>query len=159
MAVSVQRNRGRAEGVTIPVIRSLASRMLAHLDLEDVELSILLTDDEEIHELNRTYRHKDRPTDVLAFALREGEAQAAPPGAGEMLGDVVISLETATRQAREHRRTPLAEVRFLLAHGLLHLIGYDHQTDAEEREMTRATRSLVRAASTVQAKKGAAATK
>lgn len=159
MAVSVQRNRGRAEGVTIPVIRRIATAMLAHLDLEGAELSVLLTDDAEIHELNRTYRHKDRPTDVLAFAMREGEAQAGAPDQGELLGDVVISLETACRQATARRRTPLAEVRFLLAHGLLHLIGYDHQTDAEEREMTRATRALVRAASTVQAKKSAAETK
>jgi probable rRNA maturation factor len=65
---------------------------------------------------------------------------------------VVISLETACRQAAQRRRPPLAEVTFLLAHGLLHLVGYDHQNDEDEREMNAATRRLVRAASTVQAK-------
>jgi probable rRNA maturation factor len=63
-----------------------------------------------------------------------------------MLGDVVISLDTATRQAAERKRSPLEEVTHLLAHGLLHLVGYDHQTDEEEREMNEATRALVKIA-------------
>jgi probable rRNA maturation factor len=151
MAVSVLRQRGRAEGVTIPILRRRALLMLASLDLPGAELSIVLTDDAGIQDLNRDYRHKDKPTDVLAFAMREGEAMpGAPPE--EILGDVVISLETACRQAAARRRDPLAEVTFLLAHGLLHLVGYDHQTDEEEREMNAATRRLVRAASTGQAK-------
>ncbi|MCS6902410.1 MAG: rRNA maturation RNase YbeY [Polyangiaceae bacterium] len=151
MPVSILRQRGRAEGVTISEVRRRARCMLDLLDLSKAELSVVLTDDAGIQELNRDYRHKDKPTDVLAFAMREGEV--TPGGIGEeLLGDVVISLETARRQAAQHRRTPLAEVTFLLAHGLLHLVGYDHQNDEEEREMNAATRRLVRAASTVQAK-------
>lgn len=153
MAVSVLRQRGRAEGVTIPILRRRARLMLASLDLPEAELSVVLTDDSGIQELNRDYRHKDKPTDVLAFAMREGEVPPGMEPQDELLGDVVISLETACRQAAERRRTPLAEVTFLLAHGLLHLVGYDHQNDEEEREMNAATRRLVRAASTVQAKK------
>jgi probable rRNA maturation factor len=151
MAVSVLRQRGRADGVTLPEVRRRARRMLELLDLPGAELSVVLTDDAGILELNRDYRHKEKPTDVLAFAMREGEATPAGEG-GELLGDVVISLETACRQAAQRRRPPLAEVTFLLAHGLLHLVGYDHQNDEDEREMNAATRRLVRAASTVQAK-------
>ena len=135
MTVVVQRegSRARADGVTVAIVRQRATRMLAALDLASAELSVLLTDDARIHVLNRDYRAKDRPTDVLAFALREGEPMPEDPSqaeAGEMLGDVVISLETASRQAAKHRRDALSEVTMLLAHGLLHLVGYDHETDA-----------------------------
>lgn len=159
MSVSVLRQRGRAEGVTVPILKQRAQKMLAALELSEAELSIVLTDDPGIQELNRDYRHKDKPTDVLAFAMREGEV---PPGdelQEEMLGDVIISLETACRQAAERRRSPLEEVTFLLAHGLLHLVGYDHQNDEDEREMNAATRRLVRSASTVQARANGAKTK
>lgn len=146
MAVTVQRNKGKAAGVTVIEVRKRASRMLAELGLEGAELSVVLTDDATIHALNRDYRHKDRPTDVLAFAMREGES-IGPAEGGELLGDVVISLETAARQGAERGRETLDETTFLLAHGLLHLVGYDHQNDQDEREMNKATRALVRAAS------------
>jgi probable rRNA maturation factor len=118
--------------------------MLAELGLIEAELSVLLTNDAHIHELNRVHRDKDRPTDVLAFPLDD-----APVAAGEqrLLGDVVISLDTAARQAKGRKRDLLDEVRFLLAHGLLHLVGYDHGTPTEKHEMSRMTRRLVRAAS------------
>ena len=98
-----------------------------------LEASLRLTDDETIRELNREFRHKDKPTDVLAFAQREGPWA----GAGhELLGDIIISLPTARRQAK--RKSPLGlftEVRFLASHGLCHLLGYDHNDDEEERVM------------------------
>lgn len=106
--------------------------MLQALELGSAELSILLCDDKTIHVLNREHRRKDKPTDVLAFAMREGAELA---GGHALLGDVVISLQTARRQAKQHRRQLWDEVTMLLAHGLLHLIGYDHRTDAEERAM------------------------
>src|SRR5437868_11786333 len=118
----------------------------------DAELSILLTDDEEIHELNRVFRHRDQPTDVLAFAMREGETIAASPpgdaakGLPEILGDVIVSIETARRQATRRRRALEGELCELLAHGLLHLVGYDHQTRDEARVMGVETRRLCRAA-------------
>ncbi len=109
-----------------------AEQMLAALRLPKAELSVLLCDDDTIHALNRDYRHKDKPTDVLAFAMREGEGGGLNP---DLLGDVVISLDTARRQAIAGGRTIASEVTILLAHGLLHLLGYDHQTDDEERRM------------------------
>jgi probable rRNA maturation factor len=128
------------------VIRRRAQKMLAHLGLSAVELSIALVDDPTIHELNRAYRHKDKATDVLAFPLQELTPGASPaPG---LLGDVILSVETARRQATRHHRPLLAELTMLLGHGLLHLLGYDHQTDAEERDMTARTRALETAAAT-----------
>ena len=115
--------------------------MLRALELPDAELSVLLTDDAGIHALNREHRNKDRPTDVLAFPMDE----SVPDPAG-ILGDVVISMDTAARQATGRHRELAVEVRFLLAHGLLHLIGYDHGSPAEKREMVTMTRRLVRAA-------------
>lgn len=140
--VAISRKGGRAEGVTVAVIRQRAYRMLDRLEMPDAELSVLLTNDTTIHELNAQYRGKDRPTDVLAFAMSEGEGVNVPG----LLGDVVISLDTATRQALSRRRPVLDEVTMLLAHGLLHLLGYDHAEPEEAREMRNATRVLVRAA-------------
>ncbi|RKO66239.1 rRNA maturation RNase YbeY [Desulfofundulus salinus] len=100
----------------------------------DAEVSLVFVDDEYIHRLNREYRGVDRPTDVLSFALQEGEPM---PDAGEetLLGDVVISLETARRQSEEYGHSFEREVAFLVAHGVLHLLGYDHLTEEEGRAM------------------------
>ena len=117
--------------------------MLVAMEIADAELSVVLTDDLVIRELNRSYRQKDRPTDVLAFAMREG---LYPQHAGALLGDVVISLETAARQARARARPLDAEVTMLLAHGLLHLLGFDHRDRTEERRMTARTDALIAAA-------------
>ncbi len=98
-----------------------------------LEAGFRFTDDAAIHALNRDYRAKDRPTDVLAFAQREGPGGDLHPS---LLGDVIISVETARRQAR--RRGPRGlcdELRVLAAHGLCHLLGYDHRDDAEEATM------------------------
>jgi probable rRNA maturation factor len=135
------------------VLRRRAAKMMDYLGMAGVELSIALVTDAEIHELNRTYRKKDKPTDVLAFPIvervpaRPGKGGRPPPEALEgLLGDVILSIETGRRQAKHHRRPLLAELTMLLAHGLLHLIGYDHRSDAEEREMTAKTEELTSAA-------------
>ena len=107
---------------------------------EELEVTLRLTDDLAIHELNRVYRGRDRPTDVLAFAQREGEGGALHP---ELLGDIVISVETAARQAR---RGLDREILFLAAHGLCHLLGYDHGTDEEEAAMNARMAGLLREA-------------
>jgi probable rRNA maturation factor len=117
--------------------------MLRALGLSASELSILICDDATIRELNLRHRGKDRPTDVLAFAMREGPRLG---GRGELLGDVVISLPTARRQARARRRRLWDEVTLLLAHGLLHLLGYDHRDDTEERAMNAQAARLCAAA-------------
>lgn len=126
--------------------------MLAYLGLEQAELSVLLTDDAGIHRLNLIHRGTDRPTDVLAFPLDaesfRTKQQKMPVARSEqavLLGDVVISVDTAARQGKSHHRDLMAEVRFLLAHGLLHLLGYDHDNLPKKKEMDRMTATLVRA--------------
>jgi probable rRNA maturation factor len=117
--------------------------MLVALSMERFELSILLTDDAHIRTLNREYRKKDRPTDVLAFAQREGDLGEK---AGRLLGDVVVSIPTARRQAEARSRDTLSEVLWLLGHGLLHLLGWDHDTPARDRRMRSETSRIVAAA-------------
>ena len=124
--------------------------LAAKEELEHAELSVLLTDDRGIHRLNRQYRGKDRPTDVLAFEL-DGSGHAGDRA--PCLGDVVISLDTAARQAKAKRLSLLHEVRLLLAHGLLHLLGYDHARPVEKRRMDAMTRRLVAAAAGEKARK------
>ena len=117
-----------------------AERLLRELDLSARELSILLCGDEEIHGLNRAYRKKDRPTDVLSFSQQEGPDGHLHP---ELLGDVVISLETASREAGKGYVDLMDEVLDLLIHGVLHLLGQDHegvptaQAKAMRREQAR----------------------
>ena len=117
--------------------------MLWAVGRPEAELSVLLCEDDFMAELNATWRGKDGPTDVLAFAMQEGEGGALHPG---LLGDVVISLQTARRQAAAYGRPLAQEVRMLLAHGLLHLLGYDHAEPDEERRMKAATDVLLAAA-------------
>ncbi|HHY67375.1 MAG TPA: rRNA maturation RNase YbeY, partial [Alicyclobacillus sp.] len=96
----------------------------------------VLVDDERIHELNRDYRGVDRPTDVLSFAMREGEGEPVQTEEGrELLGDIVISVETAERQANQYGHSLRRELAFLAVHGFLHLLGYDHQSPEQERVM------------------------
>lgn len=125
-------------------VQSWANRMLAALAMPEAELSIVLTDDRTIHDLNRTFRGMDKPTDVLAFAVRDAIASGVPASAlpDGVLGDVVISVPTAARQAQAARRTADAEIAMLLAHGLLHLLGRDHRDRTEERRMTAMTDAL-----------------
>ena len=117
--------------------------MLGAIRMKDFELSIVLTDDEQIKDLNRIYRNKNKPTDVLAFSQREGHLGER---AGRLLGDVVVSVPTARRQAEARSRDVLAEVQWLVAHGLLHLVGWDHDTPARDRRMRKETARLVAAA-------------
>lgn len=103
----------------------------------ELEVAVRLASDAEIRELNRDFRGTDKATDVLAFAQREGEGGDVHP---EILGDIVISVETA---ARQQKRGLFFELVFLYAHGLCHLLGYDHQTDEEEAEMDARAASLL----------------
>jgi probable rRNA maturation factor len=149
MPTAVLRRAAGSPALAPSRVARLADRLLGALDLEAAELSVLLTNDAQIHELNRVHRDKDRPTDVLAFPLEKPAARGAsryPKGRGlpQMLGDVVISLDTAARQARGRKRELFAEVRFLLVHGVLHLLGYDHGTRREKRQMDAMARRLVR---------------
>ena len=109
-------------------------------DLDDMtEVDITIVDDEEIHQLNRDYRNVDRPTDVLSFALDEDDEDEPELLEGQLhlLGDIIISAETATRQAEEFGHGLEREIVYLAVHGLLHLLGYDHMVE-EDKVIMRA---------------------
>lgn len=148
MPAFVRKSARRAPALDVKRVLAVATLMLGELGIADAELSVLLTDDAHIHQLNREWRQQDKPTDVLAFPIdeRAGRAahEASTGGRDVVLGDVVISLDTAARQARSRKRELFEEVRFLLAHGLLHLIGFDHAAPEEKRAMVALTRRLVR---------------
>lgn len=113
------------------VLERLAARVCAGEDMTGrVEVSVLFCGDPFMRELNKTYRHEDKPTDVLSFEQEEG------PGEPRTLGDIAISLDTVMRRCGNDRDAARAEVRLLFCHGLLHLIGYDHGTKKETAEMT-----------------------
>ena len=100
------------------------------------EVSVVLADDQYIQALNREYRGKDTPTDVLSFALNEGDEPEIFEGPDEqLLGDIIISLETAKRQAEEYEHSVEREIAFLTVHGMLHLLGYDHIQEEDRLEM------------------------
>lgn len=123
-------------------LRRLARESLgAHGLLARVELSLLITDDATVRELNKTYRGKDKATDVLSFALdadRRGGASAGfvmPPGEIVHLGEVIVSYPRAAEQAAERQHPVEDELALLVVHGVLHLLGHDHDRPAREREM------------------------
>lgn len=119
----------------VAAVRADARAILAAVERKRADLTVVLIGDEAIQALNRRYRKKDKPTDVLAFAMLEG---MRAPGDEERLGDVVISLDTAARQAKRRRKPLAAEVRTLLIHGVLHLLGYDHERSAAEAKRMKA---------------------
>jgi rRNA maturation RNase YbeY len=141
---TVEVTAARGHGRHASLLKRLARAALRQLDEPGSELSVALVDDAEMQRLNRDYRGKDRTTDVLAFALREGEATGTQePG---LLGDVVISVPTAARQAAERGHSLEHELTALLVHGILHLLGYDHErSPAEARRMFAKARAVVAA--------------
>jgi len=98
---------------------------------DTAELSVLIVNDAAIQEINRDYLERDRPTNVISFSQQEGETIEVP-GSGVLLGDVVISADTAWRDAQEAGIEMFAELVFLLMHGILHLVGYDHERGTRE---------------------------
>ncbi|WP_081755899.1 rRNA maturation RNase YbeY [Paucisalibacillus sp. EB02] len=105
---------------------------------ENVEVSITFVNNDEIQEINRDYRKLDKPTDVISFALEEtseGEVEIIGDDIPVILGDIIISVEKAKEQAEEYNHSLERELGFLAVHGLLHLLGYDHMTKEDEKEM------------------------
>lgn len=132
----------------LSISKELAELLTAGLNIvaklhnlsENTEVDITIVDDEEIHALNRDYRQVDRPTDVLSFALDEDSADEPELLGGpeeHLLGDIIISAETAARQAEEFGHGLEREIVYLSVHGLLHLLGYDHMND-EDKTIMRA---------------------
>lgn len=127
--------------VDVGRLKQCARTVLKALALSRSELSLALIDDAEMRELNAGYRGLDRPTDVLSFSLVAGKGAEHRRG---LLGDVVISVETAASQARARHRALDDEMARLLIHGVLHLIGHDHEEDDEARRMRAEERRIWR---------------
>ncbi len=127
-----------------------AIRMAADAALETAggegDVSVCVVNDEQIREMNAQYRGVDAATDVLSFANGEGEALAeAPEEDAHFLGDIAISLQTASRQAEEIGQSLERELAFLTVHGVLHLLGYDHMTPEDEEKMLEKQRAVMNA--------------
>ena len=114
------------------------SQVLTEVDREGFSVSLLFTDDERIKELNNNYRGKDTATDVLSFSQMEGEEFGFE---NHFLGDIVIAVPYVTEQARRLGHSVFEEVRYLILHGILHLMGYDHNED-EDCEMSRLEKNI-----------------
>jgi len=111
-------------------IGAAARKILKVLGYEGYELTVVLVDDPEITRLNRQYFRRNRPTNVISFPMMDGTAVS---GRAKLLGDIVISAETAERDAAEVGKKTGDELLFLLIHGILHLVGYDHEKTRKER--------------------------
>jgi probable rRNA maturation factor len=120
-------------------IKSIAAGALGAIEEKEAELSIYFVDDAQIRNLNYRYRGFDKPTDVLAFSMRDGEALR---GAEGILGDVVVSTETAVNQARRFRKDVKDEIALYLIHGVLHLAGYDDTSPSERKKMQKKQKQI-----------------
>lgn len=102
---------------------------------KDYEISIILVDAEEIHQINRDYRNIDRPTDVISFALKDSDDDFFIDEVDLELGDIFINIEAVVNQARDYGHSECREISFLCTHGILHLLGYDHMNEEDEKVM------------------------
>lgn len=149
LEIDVQINppfEGQADAALIE--RAVAGALAAEGVSEPIELGVLVTDDAELHELNRTYRGVDSPTDVLSFGDDEDEAAGPaafvrPPGTPRYLGDLAISYERVAAQAAEYGHSAERELAYLTVHGVLHLLGYDHERGPDDAAAMRAREEAV----------------
>ncbi|PKN70701.1 MAG: rRNA maturation RNase YbeY [Deltaproteobacteria bacterium HGW-Deltaproteobacteria-12] len=111
-------------------LRSVTFTLLKYLSCADKEISLCFVDDNTIKQLNKQYRHKNKPTNVLSFSLQEGEFGSINP---DILGDIVISVDTAKEDAIKKSVSIEREFNFLIIHGLLHLLGYNHENSPKEK--------------------------
>lgn len=117
----------------LETIEKLLNYAIEHEKLNNLEFSVIIVDNEKIHEINREFRGIDRPTDVITFALEDNED--FPEMETRVLGDIYISLDKAKGQALEYGHSFLRELSFLAIHGFLHLLGYDHMEENDEKVM------------------------
>lgn len=128
-------------GPTSATITKRSHAILDYIGCEQCELSVVLCDDSFIHQLNKKHRNKDNATDVLSFPMTDAQKGAIK---NELLGDVIISVDTARRQAEQRNHNLLTEVTTLLIHGILHLVGYTHETDEDENEMNSTADNIMK---------------
>lgn len=125
----------------LDILKSFIDFSVNKLDLENVMFNVIIVDNESIHKINKEYRGIDRPTDVISFAL-EDEKQIDIPNM-RVLGDIYISYDKVIEQAEEYKHSRKRELCFLGIHGLLHLLGYDHMNEEEEKEMFKLQKELL----------------
>lgn len=149
MIVTLENNQEKVS-IPEPLEADLTKAMNVVAELEalspQTEVDITLVDDAAIHELNRTYRGIDRPTDVLSFALDEGEEEPEVDDdeIEHLLGDVIISAPTAVRQGEEYGHGLEREMTYLAVHGMLHLLGYDHMEEKDKLIMRKREEEVLR---------------
>jgi probable rRNA maturation factor len=132
--------------LTVDLVRRAALAVLADQGVAGQgELSVVITDDDEVHDLNRRFRGVDAPTDVLAFGTEDGDTTfVTAPDAPFLLGDVIISCPRAQEQAAEAGHALAAEIQLLVVHGVLHLLGYDHSQPGEKTSMWARQNDILR---------------
>jgi probable rRNA maturation factor len=118
-------------GIEAKEFETVVSRLEKHLLKTEGELDIVFVDDAEIHRLNKAYRHKDKPTDVLSFSYIDSRSEN-----DSTLGEIFISVPTARKQAPDYGNTLTQEIQKLITHGVLHVFGYDHETDSDYEKMS-----------------------
>ena len=134
-------NRQSSYEISLEKMKQAVRVILGALDCPDGEISILIVDDPQIKKLNRKYLNRNSPTNVIAFPMREGEFTHLSP---QLLGDVVISTDTAAKEAQNSAMSMEQRLTELLVHGILHLFGYDHETSTQDaRKMAKKSRQLL----------------
>ena len=121
------------ESVNLKDIELLLKSAVKYLDIDNALFNVIIVDDKRIYEINKEYRNVDRSTDVISFALEDSDKIENMDI--RVLGDIYVSIDTARRQAYEYYNSEEEEIRFLVIHGLLHLLGYDHMDEKDEKEM------------------------
>lgn len=121
-----------AFGEVETLLADAADALALRLQLQNLEAVVALSSDASVQVLNRDYRHKDKPTNVLSFPAGPGHV---PPGYARHIGDIALAAETIVREAAEQDKSPQDHLQHLVVHGLLHLLGYDHETEQQAVEM------------------------
>lgn len=139
---------GDDDGVAARITTSARQALLACGPAHAVEIGVRLTDDAEMQVFNRTYRGQDKATNVLSFALVADDATPAPPlaasdGSARLLGDVLVAFETCAREADEQAKPLSDHLCHMVVHGVLHLLGYDHETEDDAARMERRERDIL----------------
>lgn len=126
-------NNSKCEVKELDILDKYVSEIVKKLEIEEAIFNIILVDEEEIHELNKNYRGVDRKTDVITFALEDNKTFKNPEI--RVLGDIYLCIPVAYEQANIYNHSKVREVCFLATHGILHLLGYDHMNEEDEKEM------------------------
>lgn len=143
-SIDVQVEAAFATAVDTALVERAAAAVLTHAGVTGpLEVSLLVTDDATLHQLNRDYRGVDAPTDVLSFADEASGSFVTMPGAPRYLGDIAISYERVRAQATEYEHPVQRELAYLVVHGMLHLLGYDHERGPADAATMRAQEEAV----------------